>query len=364
MNLSTSVLRTRDELKGAIPSWYTLLEHCSAPTPFLSPEWIMTWLDVVAPDASILTITVYDGTRLIGVAPFYIGGIKIANTMTFPCLRVLGDRESSSEYLDIVVDPDREDEVISVMARTLSAELPASSFVWIPYADVGGGAAARLQRLLGGAFRHPASREFSYYRVPLPCSCADYVKALGSRQRNNLRRYTKRLQSKGVLTLTNLVDTHDTAGILEILYSLHGERWRAQGEQGAFERKPAFARFIEAYTEVARRESVAALCLWLNDEPVAIRFGYINGETMYEIQAGFRPAYNGSGIVAMHRAIEYCIERGLAAYDFLAYAGEYKMRMGAEARPGRSLFASPKTIAGVLVARAGIWPTGRFIELI
>jgi len=62
-------------------------------------------------------------------------------------------------------------------------------------------------------------------------------------------------------------------------------------------------------------------------------------------------------------AIKAAISDHIEVYDFLAFEGEYKQRFGAIKKPGKRLFAIKNNLLGWLVTRAGLWPTGRYIQM-
>ena len=363
-SLQVQVLTTREELEKLKQPWSRLLAQSDANTIFLTPEWILTWIDQVCPSAELLCVAVFLDDELVGIAPFYIATVTLFKLIRGRCLRVIGDADASSEYLDIIAHPEVSDICLRHTAEALMSQRRRWEFVWVPYIAQWRGSQERFCKLFEIMNLITAEREISYYALPLDGGEDAYWSSLTSKQRNNIRRYEKRLVKEGALDFVNLADKLDSASTFKIVEELHTAHWNAQGDLGAFERRPAFGRFTRAFMKLAAEHGwLRVFALMLDDIPIAIRFGYSYGSTLYEIQAGFLPKFNGSGLLCTNEAIRRAVQEGLSEYDFLAHGGEYKSRFGANERAGTRYFAARRTILAKVIFRAGVWPTGRYVEL-
>lgn len=62
-----------EQFRALHSQWNTLVEQSIHPQPFLLWEWIFTWWEVYQkPDYRLLVLAVYDGDKLLAIAPFYI----------------------------------------------------------------------------------------------------------------------------------------------------------------------------------------------------------------------------------------------------------------------------------------------------
>lgn len=364
MELNCKLLTTASELNLLTESWNDLLRTSDANSIFLTSEWIQTWLAVSDPEVNIFTILVYHDEKLVGIAPFYLAKIKFLGFIVSTCLRVMGDENSSAEYQDIVVHPEYSDVAIRKIADLLKKPDSPFNFVWIPYCSVSTGASDRFSQLIEDMGYEPKARGFNYYRLRLPQSKDTYSRGLTSKQRNNIRRYNKKLSNISNITFVDLADSVSSDSSVRILTDLHNLHWNSVGVQGVFDRKPIFSNFILEYSKQAlQKNQLRALCLCLNKQPIAIRFGYYYNNTFYEIQAGYNPSYNGSGICAIDRAICFMIDQQASTYDFLAFEGGYKSRFNATPEKGESIFATRKAIFPRLVHSINLWPKGKYVSV-
>lgn len=361
MALTATIITSVEALRSIKDEWNALLERADGDTLFMTPAWTLTWLQVSTEPIDLFTIAVYDDAKLVGLVPFYLASLHILRFKRVRCLRITADLNTSSEYQDIVVDRAYEDAAIHLMARTLIEHRHLFSFVWVPFTDVQRGATDRFEQLFRLTNLRTRFRPFSFYTAELPRSKAAFDASLSPKQRNNIRRYKKRLAPSSV-RLEDLAHTVPTEESFSTLTTLHEARWQEQGDIGAFRRKPAFAHFLRTFSASADgRRLLHIPTLFYADRAIAIRYGYTYKSVFYEIQTGFSTEFSGCGIVNIDLAIEHAIDHGFKAYDFLAYAGDYKQRFTAAPRSGRSLLAVANGAAGNLVFGANLWPTGRFL---
>lgn len=364
MKLRYRVIRRIDELCTLAEQWDALLQKSEADSIFMTYDWINTWISVSGPSLSIYTIVVYNEEELVGIAPFYQDTLALFGLLSFNCLRIQGDKNSSSEYQDLILHPACPSAIIEKIAEAISQITEDTSFFWVPYTSTKSGASGRFQELFERLNIETQQREFEYFKISLPASKTEFDAKLTSKQRNNIRRYKKILAKKDRIRAIDLIDRGSADDAVETLRILHNMNWHSRGKQGVFERKPVFHDFIAAYSTLAReKHQLMAICLLLNERPIAIRFGYLYNNVFFEMQAGYDPEHNGSGICAIDFAIKFSINRQINTYDFLAYAGEYKRRFNAQAQPGRSFFASSRRLLPRLINLLGIWPTGKYISI-
>jgi len=341
-----------------------LIDDSDGNNLFLTFDWIDCWIDFIPQECTLFIVLIYKEQQLIAIAPLYKAPIKLLNTIPARIIRVLGDQYSSAEYQDLILHREYKEEALRAIALAIRNAAKECIAAWSPFADDSTGAAARLESVMTAADYHVASRSIAFYRLPLPDDVKTYESRLKAKQRNNIRRYHKQLSLQENLRLENLQDLMSPEDIFSVLEDLHSKRWLAKGETGAFERNPKFKEFLKAYTiRACKLGQIAAFCLFQGHKPIAIRFGFAYHNTIYEIQSGFDPSLNGAGLAAIDMAIKAAISEHLEVYDFLAFEGEYKQRFGAIKKTGRRLFATRNNFLGWLVARAGLWPTGRYIQM-
>ena len=343
--------------------WRDLLARSSNDEPMASPTWLLTWWSVFGEREgnALRTVALFDGKRLVGLAPLSLRERRIAPGWTVRSLELLGTGEDErdeigSDYLGILVERGAEQAVLGAFVDALHAgalgtwdELVLSPMngecpVGVFLADIlrKRGCATSLDAV--GASFH----------VPLPPTWEAYLAALPSSRRAMIRRSIRSFDhwAGGDVRFEIARTPEDVARLREDLVRLHGTRWASAGKDGAFA-SPRFARFhddviprlfdegaLELASLRARGRIVAALynVVWRGK----VHF-YQCGRAM-DVPSDLRP-----GVVIHSRAIAHAIERGLREYDFLPSLARYKIELSLASRPILTLRAARPTAA--LVAR-------------
>src|SRR5690606_37782764 len=123
VSMKMEILRDRASLDRLAAEWNPLLERSAANTIFLTWEFIASWLETVAPEVELYVVTVRDDAgRLLAIAPFYRSRARFMKLVSYRCLCLLADQASASEYLDIIVDRECDQEVLAELGRYLAAQ--------------------------------------------------------------------------------------------------------------------------------------------------------------------------------------------------------------------------------------------------
>ncbi len=361
--MNAAVLHEWHRVLALEGEWGELLERSGADKLFLSWEWLSAWYDVVGKTRSPYVVTVHDSTgRLVGLAPFYRAKARLLGAMPYRGLRLIADYPTGSEYLDWIVERERADSVVEVIAHHL-AKRGDWDFVWLPYCAEWTGAAGRLVRACGNAGLGTRTRDETYAAMPLPGSFDEYLKTLSSKRRGKVRQAIRRALEEAGARVVRCERRDDVGGFLDALFDLHGRRWHERGELGTFRKKPTEAAFYRRFAPAAFEKGWLRLAAIVRDDTfVAVQLGYARDGVFYQIQEGFDPKTDGVGNALRASMIDWCIRDGLSTYDFLAGFSEGKARWGASPRPGRDLFITRPGLRSLPLGGIDLWPTGRYLR--
>src|SRR4051812_376975 len=103
----TRVLADIPELRAIADEWDGLYARCPDATPFQHPEWIILWSEIFSPER-IRMVEVQSGNMLVGLAPFLIYPRGEERVLAFMAGGI-------SDYLDVLVDPQCECEVVDAI---------------------------------------------------------------------------------------------------------------------------------------------------------------------------------------------------------------------------------------------------------
>jgi CelD/BcsL family acetyltransferase involved in cellulose biosynthesis len=284
--------------------------------------------------------------------------------LPYRVLRVAGDYPTGADYGDWLVSADREACVCQAIGRALAAHRRAWDCIWMPNVAGWTGALERVQMAADAAGATLRHRPIGFAAMPLADTFEAFEERLSGHRRRELRRQRKNLQGQaGGMKLLQIGADEPLDKWLDVLFSLHHERWMTRGDAGAFDRKPVEADFYRRFAPSARERGWLRLyALEAAGKIRAMQIGYRYADTFLALQDGFDPDFvAGVGNVLRHHVIEACIREGIRHYDFLGVMSEHKRRWGAEAREGVDVFVLRRGLWTAPLAATKMWPTGRYL---
>jgi len=289
--LGVKVCNSWDELEALRPTWERLLHTSAACTIFSTPEWLGPWWNTFGQGKQTATLVFSDSSgEAVGLALLYFDFVETLFRRRLKRLRLLGDGSGDSDNLDFIVRAEYEESC----ARTFMAWL-ARQTDW-QLCDLNALAArSGMGKSLLGQLKKLGWTYFVYHppcsALALPDSWESYVSQLSRNERENVRRYPRRLAKSYQVQFYKVVQESELATSLETLFQLHQKRWRLRGEQGSFSSTSR----REFYSEMARsflaRQWLEFWLLKLDGRIAAAQFGFRYGNTVYSLQEGFDPVY-------------------------------------------------------------------------
>lgn len=296
--------------------WEELLERSDGP-PFLSWEWLETWWSHLAPGRTPVFLSAWEGQRLVGllalgeerVAPFGIGRLSF-----------LGERWAGADYLDVLAERGREDEVAELLFTHLS-RMPFDVLDLDGF-EAGSGSLAVLQRLWGDRLE----RETRHVCPGIELNGTWQQILKRSRRGDNYRRRLRQLSELPGFEFRVVGDPAQVGAAFDRFLDLHERRWAAQGGSDALGR-PILQAFHRSVVErLARVGWLRFEELWVEGGCRASIYSIHRGSTHFFYQSGYDPDWAGKsvGLVVLGLSIEDAISRGASVYDFLRGTETYK----------------------------------------
>lgn len=291
----------------AAPAWRRLWLELPVRTPFLSYEWHDAWWRCLGDGSP--EILVVPGRAL---APFVR---RADGTLAL----------SGGELTDLLDVLTPRGDGLDAIARHLAASADRLSLDWVPEASP---VVRVLPALLAArGFDVAAAPLVVSPKVTLASSFEEQLAALGKKDRHELRRKLRRLESAGAASFA-YVGRDELAGALERFIAWHRG---APGEKREF-LTPERERF---FREIARVGSAAGWLrigeLRLDGRPIAALLGVEFDATLAAYNSAVDPETIAlsPGILLHAFAMRDAITRGLHTYDLLRGAEPYKYDLGA-----------------------------------
>lgn len=159
----------------------------------------------------------------------------------------------------------------------------------------------------------------------------DYLSALSSNTRYQLRRAMREYEKRGPLRVIDAGDLEQALAFFDEMKKLHQRYWTGKGQPGAFG-NPFFEKFHRCLVAkgISTKE-VQLLRISAGTTDVGYLYNFVKDGVVYNYQSGFCYEDNPKlrpGIISHYCAIDYNRQRGATHYDFLAGDSQYKKSLG------------------------------------
>ena len=351
--MHVQLLTDPQELVALRPAWNAL----SGDVPFRRYEWLMSWWRHYREEHQLYVLGVFDQDDLIGLAPWY----KAAGRTGGRTLRFLGDGEVCSDYLDILSQPEHQEQIAPLLVDWLQRALTDEN-AWDAIEMDGLDAATplvadlaeQMTRYQALVHRRPA---LNCWRLELPESWYDFEMLMSKSHRKQIRRLIKRVVDTDRCHLHVCDSASRLDEAMAVLIDLHMRRRTSLDQPGCF----ACDRFTKFLYAAASEMMTSGHCeiLWveLDGLPIAAEIHFLSSKIRYAYQAGIDPdrMEEEPGSLMHIKLIQRAIDQGLHAIDFLRGDEPYKAHWRAESRPCETIRVVPNTTFGLV--RHGIWST-------
>jgi CelD/BcsL family acetyltransferase involved in cellulose biosynthesis len=322
-----------ERLEAMQVEWNALLETAITSTPFQRHEYLKVWWSTLGGgewetgDLWLAAGRDQEGD-LVGVAPLFFTNNKDGD----PALLFVGSVEIS-DYLDLIVSEERLDEFIEVLFEALDKQGPEAWEVLelnnIPEES------PSLKSLSAAAQSRGWQVEQNRLQpcpiVFLPDSWEKYLDQIDSKQAKELRRKLRKADGYPASVDWRFIeDRSELEQSVDTFLALMAND-SAKDQFLTDEMRKQFHRMCE---EAFNQGWLQIVFLYVSSEPI---FGYVNfnyGNRIWIYNSGFNPAHFdlSPGWVLMGNLIDWAIEEGFEAIDFLRGDEVYKYRLGGNDR--------------------------------
>ena len=352
-------------------------DRLSAGVPFRSWAWLSTWWrhygqsqNGQGPAKSLYVLGVFDSARrLVGIAPWFLErSILWGRTLKF-----LGTGEVCSEYLTVLADPAREDQVAEALGDWLTAAAcapkgqPAAADRWdrleLTSVDAEDSAVRRLTEALRarGNVIHQRPGP-SCWRIDLSETWEQYLAMLSKNRRRQLRLAERNLVETGRAVFHLVRREADLAQGIEILIDLHQRRRQTLGQPGCFSSAQFTAFHREVMVRLLRKRQLHLFWVDLDGRPAVAEYFLLGENATYAYLVGLDPETLGDapGKLGNMIGLKYAIASSHKSFDFLRGDEPYKASLGARPRPTVETRVVPRRAGARL--RWGLWLLGSRVK--
>ena len=297
-----------------------------AALPLMAPAWIIPWLRRLAPaGAEPRVVAVYDGERLVGIAPFYVvrDGSRGRIDYRLPGIE-LGAR------LAPLARPGREWEVAEAIAHALATATPRPDLVALESVPPNSLWLAALREQWPARIRPPA-RVYHVHGSPTVALNAgtfeSWMARRGASFRKNCRRRGRMFDAEG--GTMRLGSAQTLSADIETLLRLHTERWSQRGESSLTARADRLPEMLrEAGEALIESGRFRIWIMEIEGRPIWANLFLAAGGELLAVNSGWdeRWARMSPPLLGMLHAIEDAFARGERRLDLGIGEDQFKLQ--------------------------------------
>jgi len=292
MKPQIKLVNTIEGFKALEHDWNKLYEKSVRTTIFSSWDWMFTWWEVFHDELSrkLYILCLYDGDELLGIAPFHIykhypKSLVQGKTLQFIASGNKQDENVTSEYLDFIVLPEKESEMVVAVSEYLVKHKRQWDFADFEYLLEDAlildcfkvkTKIARVEKQEGVRFYISPKKSFDEHK-PL----------MGKRWRKMLDRKNRILERDHEVSIVTTDTEESLEPALALLADMHCSRIKDKVGYCAFDSK----KFTQFHRTILKRFSpqnkAVIKTLYIGEEPLAIYYVFVDKGQWHYYQSGF-----------------------------------------------------------------------------
>ena len=306
--------------------WNALLDETAAHVPFLRHEYLQVWWETRGggewPEAELALVTAREDGRLVGIAPLFS-----AEWQNRRALLLLGSIEIS-DYLDLLVRPADLNAFLEALLPFLAEQLEWDALDLYNFLDSSSTLPALKTVVEQIGWHYTQNVEQHAPFISLPGDWEEYLAGIDKKQRHEIRRKLRRAEGSEVpMRWYQVCDPEALDREMDDFVAL----MRQEEDKDAF--------LTEAMEDQMHRMARCSLergCLSLaflevdgHKSAGYLSFNYLNRLWIYNSGLNYADGYYSPGWVLLSYLIQWAIENGYEALDFMRGDEDYKYRFGA-----------------------------------
>jgi CelD/BcsL family acetyltransferase involved in cellulose biosynthesis len=319
--LSLEIIRDLDRLGAIVSDWESLIQAIPGITPFQFPVWQLTWWKHFG-SGELCVFAFWNGRELAGLVPCFLHQWNARRQIT-----LMGS--GISDYLEPPIRQEVASEVCGILREHLQRSEQWDICEW---QDLN--ADSFLQELgLGGSLSVQADPDMCCTRINIPDDFDTFWSRRPKDLRRNLRRYSERARTLGVLEfkVTEAADCE----LFDALITLHAARWEERGELGMIAANSSATFLRHVAKEFATQGMLRFFTLRFKGKITAAIIAFPWRNKMFSYLSAFDPEHEhlGMGRTLLYEAIRHCARNEITDWDFLRGDEPYKFSWGAQSIP-------------------------------
>lgn len=326
--MNIEIITGEPEFAGLKNSWNSLLAESESGCIFLTWEWLHTWWEHFKENSKLFIIKVSDEDTgdIIGIAPLCFYETRMLKKIRIKRLAFLGSKNVSSDFLNFIIRPGKEEEVTLGILAFLDER--RSEWDVIELSDIN--SKSKVASLIRSTNNfHTLERQIQvcpYIKLPQTFDCL--VGTLSRKMRSNLKRGLKKIRDSERFKFTRLNSSSELHSGLAKLFDLHERRFlaRRNGSASSFSMQMIKDFHYDLIDKLFENDWLRFYFLEYFGKAVASLYAFKYNRIVFFYQSGSDPLMKNYslGTLLLGLSIEDSIREGSKEFNFLRGKEAYK----------------------------------------
>ena len=302
--------------------WKTLVDSSSQNCIFLTNEWFCTWFESFGESCQLCVLLLRDqNNRLVGAAPLM---------ETEKGIQFIANHEVT-DYCDFIVEHGQEELFYEEFLEFWQKEIESDRSLHLINIREDSPTLFLLPQMANKShFKHTVIETEVAPCLNLPSSYESYMNNLDRKNRHELRRKKRKIESEKGLLLNRVNDSEGAQNCIDLFIELH--RKSSSSKQEFWEKKGVESFFRAITVLFSTKGWIEFNVLSLEDDLAAILLNFVYNDELHFYNIAFNPNYASfsPGIYLFNQSIQQAIKDNLRRADFLRGRERYKFSFGAK----------------------------------
>lgn len=349
-HFNIQLVTSETEFDALAGLWQSLAAQDDQATIFNDWQWNSLWWKHYKHLGQLFVLLVYAENQLVCIVPLYQSRSVSMKFFKQNTLRFIGTGgDTSPDDVNLIALPKYREAVVDTVwdyilgakfERYMFTDLPLDS----PFHETG---LQRVQCEPGYA----SSPQINTRRcAQLPDDWAGFRQQISRNTYKQIKRRQNRLNKAGMVQFQHCETEDEVVQGFDHLVELHGARWSAIGEGGAFRTSAYLGFHREFMLALHASEQLWLLTLSVDNQVVGVEYAFLYNGTLQFFQTGFNPEFEhlSPGHLLMIHAIQKAIDAGVKRIDLLKGDYDYKTSYTNEEVHSASWTYYSKGVVGLL----------------
>jgi CelD/BcsL family acetyltransferase involved in cellulose biosynthesis len=324
-NFKTEIIDNRNDLQKLEPVWNELLHRSHSDNPFLTFEWMASWLDIFGRDLELIIIVVRDNDLVKGIAPLCLRNDRNLTFIGYP----------QNDYAGFIVDKECPGIYEEFACYLMSIKNKWKKILLDQFEEENEQVESFAESLkqLGCPYRI----EKSDFCPAMILDDKDAAKKMYYKR--NITSYINWFKKEGDFRYVVYVDPQEAQKRLDDLFALHISRWTGTATPSYFTDETMKAFYRKFVGKMLPLGWVHFSGLKLDDKYLSLYISFEYNSILYLYKTCFNLDYakKSPGQVVLRYLFDYALERNLKELDFARGDEGYKDRFANKVRQNRKI---------------------------